>query len=731
MADASGNEITTLVAAYLVDVDVSLLGLDDQARASALASLPIDHDILTDTLHGVTTPTLTLIRAVDKALGAAGVVAPRTTSPFAAIRLLRTSPASERVLSVRPARARPLREVGNLDAFAGRCLRALDHLGLAAPGAADVPLVDFIRLRVALVAAILRSGSEAGPSAAPLLWLTGDLSGIQSYLYDIAHTGEGGVARRLRARSFFLQLLSEDVAERLRRSASLPRAVTFMRSGGKFHMVLPDTTTMQTRLMEEQATLDQWLLEETQGEVAVVLGWQPFMLSDLNDGAGIVLRQAEARLAERKAERYAAALRDGDHWSEESFVRRPIGAAADPCASCKKQTAGADKLCDRCRADGEVGRVLPHAERVRLVGGGAPVAGGVRLSLPGSAAIIDHDVPEGVRLLSISLRDLPPPGEAGNIGAHIPSDPEGERLSFDELPSKGRGRQLLGYLKMDVDRLGEIFAFGLRRDDGPNLDTLPRIAAISRLLDQFFGRELRLLLEREFPYAYQVYAGGDDVLVIGPWWDTVQLAVRIRDEFAKWVGGNPEITISAGITLARRRQPVAEMARAADVALEQAKHGAVPLSGGLLEARLRRGMSIEECEGQPAPVSSCMKRGGRDAIALLGDVLSWEHMSEVVRDAETLAAMQPPSALLHRLVSFSAMWNEFQDGDTSGLRLFPYLMYTLRRNVDERREPDLHKWIVELAETPHADADEGKVGARLEHLGLIARLALLLTSKGA
>ena len=41
--------------------------------------------------------------------------------------------------------------------------------------------------------------------------ILGDLSGIQTYLFDVADAG-GAQARRLRARSFFLQLLPEAAA---------------------------------------------------------------------------------------------------------------------------------------------------------------------------------------------------------------------------------------------------------------------------------------------------------------------------------------------------------------------------------------------------------------------------------------------------------------------------------------------------------------------------------------
>ena len=45
----------------------------------------------------------------------------------------------------------------------------------------------------------------------------GDISGIQNYVFDVAEEG-GGQAQRLRARSFFVQLLAETAALRMLRA---------------------------------------------------------------------------------------------------------------------------------------------------------------------------------------------------------------------------------------------------------------------------------------------------------------------------------------------------------------------------------------------------------------------------------------------------------------------------------------------------------------------------------
>ncbi len=48
--------------------------------------------------------------------------------------------------------------------------------------------------------------------------ILGDISGIQNYVFDVVAEEGGGQAQRLRARSFFVQLLSEVAALRVLRA---------------------------------------------------------------------------------------------------------------------------------------------------------------------------------------------------------------------------------------------------------------------------------------------------------------------------------------------------------------------------------------------------------------------------------------------------------------------------------------------------------------------------------
>jgi len=88
--------------------------------------------------------------------------------------------------------------------------------------------------------------------------VAGDLSEIQKYIFDIATVGTGrGVARRLRSRSFFVQLYAETASHLILSRLGLPIGVhTIINSGGRFYLLLPNLPQVKTILDEAARSVD-------------------------------------------------------------------------------------------------------------------------------------------------------------------------------------------------------------------------------------------------------------------------------------------------------------------------------------------------------------------------------------------------------------------------------------------------------------------------------------------
>jgi CRISPR-associated protein Csm1 len=91
------------------------------------------------------------------------------------------------------------------------------------------------------------------------------------------------------------------------------------------------------------------------------------------------------------------------------------------------------------------------------------------------------------------------------------------------------------------------------------------------MVDAFFTGHLTHLLKTQFPNVYTVYAGGDDLLLIGPWLTTIRLARELRAAFARFSASNPNLTLSAGLELIDPSEPLNRAAERVEARLEAAK----------------------------------------------------------------------------------------------------------------------------------------------------------------
>lgn len=177
------------------------------------------------------------------------------------------------------------------------------------------------------------------------------------------------------------------------------------------------------------------------------------------------------------------------------------------------------------------------------------------------------------------------PRATSDVLQRLSRTPRDERLAADEIPeeddlltfehlarlsSDEDGREIphamLGALKADVDRLGTILGYGL----GQRV-SFGRLTSLARTLDLFFKGFLTRKLQEQFPFVYTVFAGGDDVFLIGPWYDLVRLIGNLRGWFDRLTCGNPNLTFSAGLIFAGATTPVAHLAHVAEDALDLAK----------------------------------------------------------------------------------------------------------------------------------------------------------------
>lgn len=525
----------------------------------------------------------------------------------------------------------------------------------------DVSLFDHSRVTAAVVCCVreldeqrvsgLLARSVPAEDTAVALLVGGDISGVQDFVYTIT---SAHAARTLRGRSLYLQLLTEAVMRYVLRRLELPITSVIYSGGGHFYLLAPPTAAAALEAVRAEVT--KKLLDHHGVDLYLALGWTTMTAADFTAARMQVCWDATHRELRRiKRSRYRE-LEDRA-LVERVFTPRDSGDGEATCSVCHREwhvraemrkEDDDTRTCPLCWSFyALLGRQLPKATHL-VLGVGAPDADakrgdclqslrtfGLRIALVG-----EREQPPTSRFddaeyaVVLTLRDGVGAGPDLNLqtvrGTRytvnlIPTDKDGAPITFDKLEERTKGINRLGVLRMDVDNLGQIFSQGLR-----GRATLSRIAGLSRVVSLFFeGRVAVICREVGEGLVYAVYAGGDDLFLIGPWHLMPALARRIHDELDQLTGKHPDVHVSAGIALIGGKYPVYQAAQDAGEALERAK-------------------GVD----------------GKDAISFLGETLRWADFSEVESTFKALHELhrhRAPKGLLNRLRSLEALRRQTQD----------------------------------------------------------------------
>jgi len=535
--------------------------------------------------------------------------------------------------------------------------------------------------------------------------VAGDISGIQNYIFDITTTGVGGVARRLRARSLYVQLCSEVASHLVLRKLGLPISIhTLMNSGGHFYLLLPNVEEVIESIQESQEEIDNWFLKELNGELALNLAVVPFAddgfktEKEFGAGFGTVMKSVNEQLDKKKKNRFVSVLQGNNTWQGSNFKIPLVYQGEESCQSCHKFPQVQDELCSHCYLDRDIGKVLPEAKSFAYYedrdSGDIQILNYSVSINPRNRAAVPYLI---TKINDTDLSDVTPsPATYKYIAKTVPDRDNcaicqkdaSNIATFECIAGRAQGDNLLGFLKMDVDNLGETVIFGLK----PN-DSISRVSTFSRMLDLFFAGWVENLAKRNNGI-YTIFSGGDDLFLVGPWDLILETAEHIRNEFRRYTN-NPKLTISAGVVISRHNYPIAT--------------------------------AVDEVE---AALNTSKEREGGNCITVMGHTLKWDDWEKVAEEwgylKETVGNEKVPSSFFYGLLKFAEMWIQYKKGDVLGLRYHPLLSYMVRRNINPRSAPELSKWTNTLLSIKPGNKEQLFL---FDNLGLIAKF-LILSKRG-
>jgi len=562
-----------------------------------------------------------------------------------------------------------------------------------------VSLYDHLRLGSAIAAALWRYHQERGTlshsalkdeAQEKFLLVIGDLGGIQEHIYRIrrAQAGTGPLAKRLRARSLEVSLSSEAFSALILNELGLLPLQRFMNAGGKFYLLLPNTPNTVQVLQGAQVRWEAHALAEG-ATLMPQLAWTAFAPAGFGSGdfAG-ALSAAHQALGVAKLR----PLR--------SQLAHPVlyQGALRPCAAYGSVPAMRDQagaVSHQAERDEQVGRRLPTVAALSLTN--LPAEGdyrfpGLSVSL-GSAAghILRGRLDFAPSVASWEVRTLlghiPTVAQAQQAltyrayrGDYLDwlqqqelsreedelSDHPERPLTLSELAALSGGAALLGAVMLDADRMGEVFEHGFTRL-GEERVSVSRVASLSRLIETFFAAEVASLIrdpsryqERlafgrlepfkrtHYPLIYTVYAGGDDLFLLGPWNVLLAFAIDLHRLYQQFTGDHPDFTLSGGFVMVKPHLPVPKIAAYVAEAEQHAKSA------------------------------------GRDRLTLFGQAVPWAELAGLQGRADALRrrleSKELPRSVAYRLLGLHRLWQRWEtEQDPEGMRYKPVLAYLFRR----------------------------------------------------
>ncbi len=138
-------------------------------------------------------------------------------------------------------------------------------------GEPDVALIDIARSTAAVAAALVDNPDLTDSTQLSLI--AGDLSGIQKFIYTIS---SDGALKSLRARSFYLELVTEEIVQQLLAKLKLPRTNVIYAGGGNLYLLAAATDQTKEAVKEVREEFNQWFLDEFQGQIFLALDCLPF-----------------------------------------------------------------------------------------------------------------------------------------------------------------------------------------------------------------------------------------------------------------------------------------------------------------------------------------------------------------------------------------------------------------------------------------------------------------------
>ena len=416
-----------------------------------------------------------------------------------------------------------------------------------------------------------------------------DVSGIQSFIYQVVE-GSGtkpGLSKALRGRSILVGLITNAISYAFLNEFGLTVSNILFNTGGGSMILLPYNQSIEKRVMDLSKKIRKSLFDFFQTDITFVNAMLPVNKKELETFQTDKAIELKSLLGRNKMRKYQDIIDDADFFFDKIDFNSKCNTCgrvskSEQCFICKM----VEKISQIYTKNESFGIVYDFNKTIDIKNIETLDLGFVQLLfINDKSYLIDDEISWYVDSINnfgfgneiMTANDVPLDKDSNTI------------LSFEKilkLTPEEYGDKKLAILKMDVDNLGGIFAFGLKASDEPRVQrSISKYVTMSRLMEFFFGHEIKNICRevslkiseniddiKNGTMFYINYAGGDDLVIIGSAYSIVELALEIHKRFAKFTN-NKNITISGGINFQNDKKPIRFGVQMAEEALSMSKDG--------------------------------------------------------------------------------------------------------------------------------------------------------------
>lgn len=407
--------------------------------------------------------------------------------------------------------------------------------------------------------------------------IRGDFFSIQSFIFN-KDAASKNPANSLRGKSFYVSLMSDIASLNVLETLNLPYFNLMMNAAGQFVILSDYNDEISQKLLALKNEMEIWLYNKYYASVSMGLSVLACSIDDFNSSKfNLLLLKLLGEKEKSKATRFN--LTEDKPYIFADYYKH-FTENSSKCEYCGIMPKKDNKFsaCDNCLLYLQYGQNLRTSKYLYIIKN----KNGEFFNKY-SISFDENKKADAFVRMHIDMQDKADKSynyqDVIHYRSYVAVDNDVIR-SFADIAAYSidkSGANILAVLKADVDNLGLIFACGLSEKDSNGKVTRGRLTfsrtnMLSRLIHNFFSYHLYMIMQEKKLNIYTVFAGGDDLFLVGRYDEVIKTAKILYDEFERFTNKNKEITISCGIGFYNDSLPVWFMAEDAESRLEKAKH---------------------------------------------------------------------------------------------------------------------------------------------------------------